>query len=113
MVGDPHRRIEHISALASDIATQEHIAVKLLSTTVRAFYDFFMIACLTVGVVALVLGKQDKAALWGGMGLALALIWILAFVGTKVSKRAVRALKEELHKAPPGRQSTAGHSHPS
>ncbi|GAA2050117.1 hypothetical protein GCM10009839_65490 [Catenulispora yoronensis] len=99
-VGDPRlrmeRRIEHIEALAADIATQQRVALKLLSSTVRVFYTFFVLACLTIGVAAFLRGNHNTAVTWGGTGIILGFVWVVVFAGNKVSRRAFRQLKAEL-----------------
>lgn len=105
------RRVERISALAAQISAQEHIAVKLMVTVVRAFYTFFAVACLVAGLVFLLRGRHQAAAIWGGAGIVLSLIWVIAYVGNKVSRRAMRELRDELTEGAgvhlPGR----GHHH--
>lgn len=108
---DIERRVERISALAAQIAAQEHIAVKLMVSVVRAFYTFFAVACLVAGLVFLLRGRQEVAALWGGAGIVLSLGWVIAYAANKVSRRVVQQLLSELTEGEgvhlPGR----GHHH--
>ena len=103
------RRVERIEALAAQISAQEHIAVKLMNSVVRAFYDFFAVACLVAGLVFLLRGRQELAALWGGAGIILLLIWVIVWAGKKVSRRAVERLRAELTEG--GGVHLPGHGH--
>jgi hypothetical protein len=91
-----HRRVERISALATQIAAEEQIAVKLMISVVRAFFTFFAVACLVAGLVFLLRGRHEAAALWGGAGIVLSLGWVIVYAGAKISKRAIQQVRSEL-----------------
>lgn len=93
---DIQRRADRISALAAQIAVQEHIAVKLMVSVVRAFYTFLAVACLVAGLIFLLQGRHQVAAFWGGAGIVLSLIWVTVYGANKVSRRVVRELRSEI-----------------
>jgi hypothetical protein len=94
-------RIEHIHQLMAEIAAREHIAVHLLALMARATYYFFTLACLIAGIVTLADGRRNAAGGWGGAGLALLVILILARTAARLMRRAVRDLRAEIAVIPP------------
>lgn len=95
------KKAEHIQELLTEVSAQERTVVHLLSMMVRAVFSFFTIASLIVGLVTLIDGKDKVAAIWGGIGLALAVVWL----GTKGASlglaRAKAYLREESSGEPP------------
>jgi hypothetical protein len=95
------RRVDHIHELVAEIAEREHIAAHLLTVTFRVTYYFFTIAFLIAGVVTLAEGRRDVATMWGGAGVGLVVVLLLAKGAGRVLSRAVAELREEFENARP------------
>jgi hypothetical protein len=96
----PQKRVAHIQAMAGEIGAQAQIASHLVRLTIRAFYDFLAVACLTAGLIMLVNGRRRDAAIWGGLGILLALGWVAMKLAVKTVTRMMRLLREEWGEGP-------------
>ncbi|WP_041540586.1 hypothetical protein [Catenulispora acidiphila] len=87
--------MERISVMLSEIAVRERIAVKLITTSIRVFCAFFVFAFLFSGLGALIRGNTDNAAIFGGIGILLALAWGSVIALTWGSHHAMQRLRDE------------------
>lgn len=94
------RRLERISLMLSEIAALERDAVNLLTKSIRAFCAFFVSAFLISGLGASIRGNFDNALIFGGIGIALAVAWGSVVAVTRISRRAVQALRDEAGPSP-------------
>jgi hypothetical protein len=96
----PQQRIDHIKQMAGEIGTRQREVMHLVVLTFQALYLFFAFTCIAAGIVAEVKGKSGTAVVWGGIGVALAGIWLFVKVLAKSMKKLVRALKQEMARIP-------------
>lgn len=96
----PRKRVAHIQAMVGEIGAQAQVASHLVKLTIRAFYDFLAVACLTAGMIMIINGRRRDAAIWGGLGILLALGWLTMKLAVKSLTRMMQLLREEWGQEP-------------
>lgn len=98
----PRERAARIRTCLAEISTQMRRASRLITATIRLFYDFFTVACLTAAALIAIARGPREAFVWGGTGVGLALGWVAAVLAKRGVARLSGLLREEWSGASTG-----------